>query len=139
MAWAGRIGRAVAILAVLAFALGPLLWEAITSVKPPGEVARLPPVLPSAVSLESYRRVFAPEQGFVRAIGNSLAVSGLTTALALALGGAAAFALAKLPLAGKRPLLLGTLAISMFPPIATVSPLYLVIRALHLRDTIPGL
>jgi multiple sugar transport system permease protein len=125
--------------AILAFALGPLAWELVTAVKPPDEVARLPPVLPSAVSLESYRRVFAPEQGFTRSIANGLAVAALTTGLALVLGGAAAFALAKLPLRGKRPLLLGALAISMFPPIATVSPLYLVIRALGLRDTIPGL
>src|SRR5256885_1982316 len=59
--------------------------------------------------------------------------------LALGGGGAAALARGRLRWAGRRPLLRGALAFSMSPPIATVSPLYLVIRALGLRDTIPGL
>src|SRR5205823_4861940 len=62
-----------------------------------------------------------------------------TTALCLAAGASAAFAIAKLDLPGKRVLLGGALAISMFPPIATVSPLYLALRAAGLRDTLAGL
>ena len=131
--------RVFAVAAILAFALGPLAWQAVTSLKPPEELTTLPPLLPSHASLESYRRLFDPEQGFLRVMLNSLVVASATTAIALALGSGAAFALAKLPLSGKRLLLGGALAISMFPPIATVSPLYLIVRALGLRDTLAGL
>jgi multiple sugar transport system permease protein len=132
-------GRAAAIAALLAFSLGPLVWMAITSVKPADEVMQLPPVLPRAPSLESYRLVLGPESGFARALANSAVVAGATTALAVALGGAAAFALAKLEMRGKRALLGAALAVSMFPPIATVSPIFLIVRALGLRDTLAGL
>jgi multiple sugar transport system permease protein len=132
---AGVLGAA----ALVAFALGPLVWQALTSLKPEAEVARLPPVLPSRVSLASYRALFAPERHFARAIAVSLAVGGATTLAALAAGGAAAFAATKLELKRGRALLLAAVAVSMFPPVATVSPLFLIIRALHLRDTIAGL
>ncbi len=59
----------------------------------------------------------------------------MTTLLSLLVGSLAAFALAWIGFRGKGVLLAVALAISMFPPISTVSPLYLIIRALELRDT----
>ena len=50
-----------------------------------------------------------------------------------------AFALARLPIGGKEPILGLVLAVSMFPPIAVISPLYLLVRALGLRDTLAAL
>jgi multiple sugar transport system permease protein len=70
---------------------------------------------------------------------NSTVVALSTTALSLFVGAAAAFALAKLPLRGRRLLLGGALLASMVPSVATLSPLYLVIRALGLRDHLLGL
>ena len=70
-----------------------------------------------------------------RALGNSLAVATLTTLVALALGLPAAYAIARLPVPGKAVLLLVIVASTAFPQIATVSPLYLLMRALGLRDT----
>jgi ABC-type glycerol-3-phosphate transport system permease component len=40
---------------------------------------------------------------------------------------------------GKRAILAVILAVTMFPQIAIVSPLYMLLRALHLIDTYPGL
>jgi multiple sugar transport system permease protein len=54
-------------------------------------------------------------------------------------GSLAAFAIAKLEFRGRKPLLVVTLAVSMFPPIATVSPLYLIVRSLGLLDEPAGL
>jgi hypothetical protein len=53
----------------------------------------------------------------------------------VALGALAGYALARLPVKRKRLILIIVLAVSMFPPIATVSPLYLMIRGLGWRDT----
>jgi multiple sugar transport system permease protein len=62
-----------------------------------------------------------------------------TTVLALALGALAAYAAAVLRMRGRGAILGVVLAISMFPPIATVSPLFLLLTALGLRDTLAAL
>jgi len=123
-------------LAAVVFCLGPLAWQLLTSVRPEGEVGALS--LPSSVSAEAYRAVLRRPE-LLRALANSAAVAAGTTALCLAVASAAAFALARLPVRGRRWLLGGALAVSMFPPIATVSPLFLIISALGLRDTLLGL
>ena len=72
-------------------------------------------------------------------IRNSLVVAGSTTALCLALGSLCAYALARLRFRGRTPLLAFVLAVSMFPQISIVPPLYLLLRALGLIDSYPGL
>lgn len=128
----------LALLVVLLWSLGPYLWQLVTSLKPPHELASLPPILPSEPFLGSYRSVFV-ERPFERIIMNSFVVASSTTLLCLMLGSIASFALAKLPLRSKGVVLGLFLSISMFPPIATVSPLYLAIKAVGLRDTYPAL
>jgi len=119
--------------AILAFFLGPLAWQALTSLWPEAELTR---PLPHALTLASYAGLGAT---FARAVLNSLLVAAGTTVLCLAAGAPAAFAIARLELRGRSLLLGGALAISMFPPIATVSPLFLMLRAAGLRDSLPGL
>jgi multiple sugar transport system permease protein len=55
--------------------------------------------------------------------------------LSLVLGSLAAFGLAKLSVRYAMAILGFVLSASLFPPIATVSPLYIIIRGLGLRDT----
>ncbi len=130
-----RLGFILLVTAVALYCTGPVLWQAATSVKPDYELTKLPPVLPSEPTLQHYISVFKGHP-FFRVIVNSSLVAASTTVLSLVLGSFAAFALAKLR-ARFAPLILGfVLSVSMFPPIATVSPLYLIIRALGLRDTL---
>ena len=125
----------VAIFLFLGFCLFPIAWQLLTALKPAAELVTLPPLLPSALTLEHFASVFA-ERSFVRILFNSAVVAVGTTLLCLALGAPAAFALAKLNVSARRPILLGMLSVSMFPPIAVVGSLFLLIRFLHLRDTI---
>jgi multiple sugar transport system permease protein len=125
--------RAASIAAVLLFFVGPLTWQLLTSLWPEPELTR---PLPSALTLANYAGLGGT---FARAVLNSLVVAAGTTALCLAVGASAAFAIAKLDFRGRSVLLGGALAISMFPPIATVSPLYLALRAVGLRDSLAGL
>jgi multiple sugar transport system permease protein len=130
--------RDLAVLAGLAAYAVPYFWQVVTSLKPEAELLVLPPLVPSRITWEHYRVVI--EQSLLpRALLNSLGVASLTTALALLLGLPAAYALARLPVPGKSAILLGIVAGSAFPQIATVSPLYLLMRALGLRDTWLGL
>jgi multiple sugar transport system permease protein len=123
-------------LAVALFCLAPVLWLALASVRPEAEIGRLD--LPRHATLASYRAVLAGTP-LARVLGNSLLAAGATTLTSIALGAPAAFALAKLRVPGARLVLGATLAVSMFPPIATVSPLYLVLRRLGLLDSVIGL
>ena len=123
-----------AVLAALALYAAPFFWQVLTSLRPEGELLRLPPLLPSTLTLEHYRVVFS-QSPLPRALLNSLGVAAATTALVLALALPAAYALARLPIAGRRTLLLAIVGSTAFPQIATVSPLYLLLRAAGLRDT----
>jgi ABC-type glycerol-3-phosphate transport system permease component len=72
-------------------------------------------------------------------IRNSLVVALNTTLLCVTLGSLCAYALARLHFRWKAPLLGFILAVTMFPQIAIVSPLYLLLRELGLINTYPGL
>jgi multiple sugar transport system permease protein len=120
------------------YCLGPFLWQVITSVKPSAELTSLPPVLPGRPTLSHYATVFT-QYPFLRVIANSFIVASSTTVISLAIGSLAAFALAKLGLSKRGLILALILSASMFPPIATVSPLYVIVRALGLRDTLAAL
>jgi len=120
---------------VLAWCAAPFLWQVVTSLKPAAELVSLPPVLPTRLTAGHYAAVFG-DPAFLRVIANSAVVAALSTVLSLAAGLLAAYALSMLRLRGRRVILVVVLGISMFPPIATVSPLFLVLSALGLRDTL---
>lgn len=124
----------IALLLVTSYSVGPLLWQLITSLKADYELTRIPPLLPETPSLVHYIAIFKGKM-FLRIIVNSAVVASATTLLALAVGSLCSFGLAKLAIRHKALILGFVLSISMFPPIATVSPLYLVMRAIGLRDT----
>jgi multiple sugar transport system permease protein len=131
-----RIALALGAIALVTFFVGPFAWQVLTSLRPETELAQVS--WPSAVSLQSYASAFEGRP-FARVLLNSALVAGATTALSLIIASAAAFAIAKLDLPGKNVLLGVALAVSMFPPVATLSPLYLALRELHLLDTVFGL
>ncbi len=129
-----RVWYAVIVLAVVVWSIGPFLWQTLTSLKPDSELTRLPPLLPVHPTLTHYEAVFRGTS-FLRIIANSAVIAVSSTLLSIGLGAPAAFGLAKLRVRFKSLILLFILSTSLFPPIATVSPLYLIIRALGLRDT----
>src|SRR3990167_3334203 len=128
------VGLYLLLVMTILYCAGPLLWQFITSLKPDTEVIRMPPLLPQDATLDHYVSIFEGHP-FLRIILNSAVVASLTTLLSLIIGSLAAFGLAKLDIKYKALILGFVLSISMFPPIATVSPLYIIIRSLGLRDT----
>jgi multiple sugar transport system permease protein len=121
--------------AVLSFVLAPFLWQILTALKPPAQLAELPPLLPRSPTAQHFLTVLKAT-GFLRATLNSVVVAVSAVLLAFALGIPASYALAKLHLRG-RNLMLGTLlCLSMFPAIANVAPLYLLFIRLGIRDSI---
>jgi ABC-type glycerol-3-phosphate transport system permease component len=130
-------GRIAAILGLL-FLVAPIYLAALASLTPESRLFEGPVLLPSSTSLEHYRALFSGRE-FWRPIRNSVTVAGTTTVLCVTLGAFCAYAIARLRFRGKRIVLGTILAISMFPQISIVSPLYLLLRRLGLIDTYPGL
>ena len=79
--------------------------------------------MPTTLVLDHYRALF-DDRDFWTPIRNSLIVAGLTTMFSVTLGAACAYALARAAIPGKAALLALVLAVSMFPQISIVSPLY---------------
>ena len=124
----------VAVLLLLAAWATPFFWQVRTSFTPDTELLATSRVLPARPTLIHYQAV-VERSVMPQALGNSLAVASLTTLVALAIGVPAAYGIARLPVPGKGLLLLAVVASTAFPQITTVSPLYLLMRALGLRDT----
>lgn len=118
---------------MLSFVLGPFAWQLITALKPEAQLAQLPPLLPSPPTGQHFAAVLdAP--GFLRVAWNSILVAAATVAFAFLLGVPASYALAKLQVRARNPILGALLCLSMFPAIANVAPLYLLFIRLGLRD-----
>lgn len=136
--WVQRVVLAVLMVLSVGFCLGPIAWQVITSIKPDADLVRLPPILPTAPTASHYIAV-SGEPALAGSLLNSAMVAAGATGLAIILGGLCAFALARLPIMGKTVILGLVLSITMFPPIAVISPLYLLVRAMGLRDTLVAL
>jgi|SRR5579884_2958385 len=119
---------------IIVWSVGPYLWLAITSFKLDRDLATLPPILPSRPTISHYVDLFAGRP-FYRYIINSTIVALSTTLVCLVLGCLAGYALGRIRFPGRMPLLLGILAVSMFPQISIVAPVYTTLQKTHLLDT----
>ncbi len=136
MQWLRTRGLTVFVLFFVGlFCLGPVIWQAVTSLKPDQDLVRLPPLVPERVTTVHYDRVLLTSS-LPRSLVNSVVVAAGATTTAIVVGAFCAFALARLPIAGKSVILGVALVTSMFPPIAVISPLYLLMREFGLRDTL---
>jgi ABC-type glycerol-3-phosphate transport system permease component len=116
----------------------PFYWTVVASVTPEATLFREPSLWPTELTMEHYRALIE-EREFWVPIRNSLIVAGVTTLFCVTVGSLSAYALARLEFRGKAVILGFILAVTMFPQISIVSPLYLVLRSLGLIDTYPGL
>jgi multiple sugar transport system permease protein len=137
---AGRIAWALAAVAAVAFAITPLVWMILTSVKSNREITQDGTLLPSAVTIGNYVSLFSGRE-FTSYLANSVIVTSLSVAIALALGTMAAYALARFRLWGGLDRYVGfsLLMVRLLPPIAIVIPIFLVAQQLGLLNTLLGL
>jgi multiple sugar transport system permease protein len=131
---------AIGIVVVVFFALLPVVWIFMVSLKTPATVSD-GAFIPKDFTLDNYTTRF--EGGFdsplLRPLINSISIALIATAIAVTLAAFTAYAIARLDFPGKGLILGGALAIAMFPQISVVGPLFDMWRTLHLYDTYPGL
>ncbi|MDQ3693479.1 MAG: carbohydrate ABC transporter permease [Chloroflexota bacterium] len=123
---------------VLVWALFPMYWAFINSIKNPGDTygARWIPFLQFAPTLRHWQDVLATRE-FQTAILNSTIISVGAATLALVLGTLAAYALARFRFIRPQNSSLMTWFLSqrVLPPVIFITPFYLIIRQLNLLDT----
>lgn len=110
----GRLIRDTLVLGLTAAYAIPFFWQLLTSFKLDVEILRLPPVWPAGMTLAHYGAVLQ-KSIIPRALFNSLGIATVTVLLALPLGLLASYALARLPIPGRRSLMLGIVASTAFP------------------------
>lgn len=136
------VGRAALLHGLLvtaaALTLAPLLWMLSASLMPQGEAASYPPrLLPSSVTVEHYRALFA-RSNLSRYLANSVLVSTAVTAIALLLNSMAGYAFAKLRFAGRDRLFGALLSALVIPAQVAMLPLFLLLKQIGLVNTYWG-
>src|SRR5215213_6163427 len=127
----------LAVVAVLVYALIPVLWIISLSLKTPETIGD-GRFIPSEFTLDNYDSVFSTDF-FVAALRNSIGIAMIATLISLAFASMAAYAITRLDFRGKTAILAGALAISMFPAISIVGGLFDMWRRIGLYDTWLGL
>lgn len=97
---------------------------------------------PEQFTLSVFQNVWLqPAQSltFLGALRNSLVVCLSASALALACGASMAYAFARFRFPGRRPALFALLVGALLPPVALLTPLFIILTALQIRATLLGL
>src|SRR5690554_5223472 len=130
-------GWRIATLAVLVYALTPVLWIVSLSLKTRATLTD-GNFFPREVTLENYATIFRSGD-FVRPLINSVGIALSATLIAVVVGALAGYAVARLDFPGKKVLIGTSLVIAMFPQVSLISPLFKIEIALGLFDTWLGL
>lgn len=124
----------------------PLLWMLSLSLKSADDLANtdasvLGNFWPKDPTLENYELIFSggASELFMPALRNSLIVCLLATLISVVLAMFCAYAISRLEFKGKKMILVTALAVSFFPVVAMVTPLFEIWSKTGLFDTIPGL
>ncbi|MEV7190296.1 carbohydrate ABC transporter permease [Streptomyces sp. NPDC093510] len=134
-----RAAQYVALAAYLVFLAFPFLWLISTAFKPARELGSLHPTwIPKDPTLENFRQAF-DEQPLLQAAGNSLIAALSASLIAVVIATPMAYVMAR-----HRNLLAkaatGWVVISQaFPFVLIIIPLFLVLKNLHLINSLLGL
>lgn len=135
----GRSLRLLAAAMVIVNGFFPAVWILLTSLKTEGELVRKPiTYLPHELVLSNYVQAFT-DQPLLKYLGNSLAVAGMSTVVALVVATFAAYAIARLNLKYRQLILTCIVASSMFPLVTLLVPIFETMRNLNLLNTYTAL
>ena len=125
---------------LLLFAVLPMAWMLVTSVKTQFGALQYPPEwIPSNITFEQYTRLLSPTndvgQEFLRYLVNSIWVSSATTVLGVLVAVPAAYAFSRFRFPGRHALFYSVLLRNMFPAVVFLMPLFIMMRWLGLVNT----
>ncbi len=124
---------------IAGFLFLPLLWMAITSIKPENEVfVRFPTPWPKDATFINYLNLFSRGE-MVQQLQNSLITAGGGAILTVVLATYAAYSFAKFRYRGRKPLMFLMLSAQMFPFAMMLISLYPLLQWAGLLNTRTGL
>jgi multiple sugar transport system permease protein len=113
----------------------PLIWVFKMSIITKTELFASPPtILPANPTGDSYAKILG-DPGFQKALVNSTIIAGVSTVLCLFFGSIAAYAIARLRFRFKSPVMTLILALSFFPQVAIIAPLFVQFSQVGLINT----
>jgi multiple sugar transport system permease protein len=113
----------------------PLLWVFRMSITTRAQLLDSPTVTATAQPVgDNYATVFG-NPDFVQALVNSVIVAGTTTVICLFFGSICAYSIARLRFRLKSPIMTVILAISFFPQVAIIAPLFIQFTATGIINT----
>jgi multiple sugar transport system permease protein len=120
--------------------LFPIVWSVVTSFKPPAEALASPSTgLPTRLAGDNYLKLSRYGAGLRQYGFNSVVVSVLTVFGAIVLSTLGGFGFSRFSFRGKNVLFLMILATLMIPFQSILTPLFLILGALKLQNTLLGL
>lgn len=132
-------GFIITVLVAVVISLLPFIWFLLTSFKSRIELTSIPPVLfPSKVRLDFYISAIR-SYNLLHYVKNSIIVAGTTTIICIVIGSMAAYALTRIRIRFRGAILLFVLAISMFPQISIIGPVWRMLRWVGWLNTYKGL
>jgi raffinose/stachyose/melibiose transport system permease protein len=128
----------IVLIALLLFAIGPLLILVFNSLKSRAELGKNPLGIPRAISWDNYPRAWDVGNFSTTMVNSTILVAGTVFAVLL-LGGMAAYSLSKLDLPGSDGVMLYLLVASSLPIQVFLVPLFFFWRQLGLVNNLFGL
>lgn len=132
----GELAWVAASIAAMAFAVLPLAWMLLTSVKTNREITQDTSLVPLSLTSDNYVSLFSGRE-FGAYLTNSIIVTTASVAIALVLGTMAAYVLARFRLRGGMQRYVGfsLLMVRLLPPVVIIIPIFLVAQQLGLLNT----
>ena len=90
----GRLATYAALVLAVLVVLFPIYWMAITSLKLPREILRVPALWPQVFTLNNYR-ILLDGKGFLVAIGNSFLVASTVTVISILISSLSAYSMVR--------------------------------------------
>lgn len=129
---------ALALLATAIF-LYPIIWLAVSSIKPNWEIYRAPlNLVPSVVQFDVYDELFRTAP-FLRYMVNSMLYAFGGSLLAMAFSVLASYGLSRYQFKGKNTFLILILIIQLIPGLVSIIPIYLMMQWMGLYNTQYGM
>lgn len=134
-----NLSSAAIAIVIVAFAMAPIAWTALTSFKPEADiVTSTTRYLPRTVTFENYETLWN-RSDYPRLLRNSAIVTVLTVSMSLVIGIFAAYGISRYRFCGRGGLMVFYLVIRMFPFTLLLIPLFIMLRRIGLFDTHFGL
>jgi multiple sugar transport system permease protein len=138
-----RLWRAILYLLCIVLAvlfLFPIVWSAISSLKPPAEASAIPPTFfPSQIDFRNYIKLNDYGRGVWNYVGNSVGTAIMTVLGSTILSTLAGYGFSRFRFRAKNLLFVLILMTLMIPFQSILIPLFLILTGLKLQNTLFGL